>query len=249
MAVLIALLTVIATALGGVIALKSHQRLHLVLGLSAGLLLGLVAFDLIPAVFELNTTTVGHVPLVMVVFVIGFLLLHVLERVSGAHEPIDSNLHHAEAHSHAHSATGVIGASAMVGHVFLDGVAVGLAFSLNTATGIAVSIAVIAHAFSDGLNTVSMLIHHGKWESRAKWLLTLDGTARTAGAALGSYVAVSEPFLALYLAMFAGFLVYLSTSHILPEAHSRHSSRATLFATIFGVVLMLGIVAITHGAE
>ena len=247
MAILIAVLTVFATALGGGVALKSHQRLHLVLGLSAGLLLGLVAFDLLPAVFELNTTTVGNVPIVMVVFVAGFLLLHILEQFSGAHEPLDSDIHHDDAHSH--SATGVIGAAAMVGHVFLDGVAVGLAFSLNTATGIAVSVAVIAHAFSDGLNTVSMLIHHGKWESRAKWLLTLDGTARTVGAAIGSYIAVSESFLALYLAMFAGFLVYLSTSHILPEAHSRHSSRATLFATIGGVLAMLLVISLTHGLE
>lgn len=249
MAILIAFLTVFATALGGMIALKSHQRLHLVLGLSAGLLLGLVAFDLIPEVFELNTATVGHVPLVMVVFVFGFLLLHVLEQLSGAHEPLDSDLHHEDAHSHTHSTTGVIGAAAMVGHVFLDGVAVGLAFTLNTATGIAVSVAVIAHAFSDGLNTVSMLIHHGKWESRAKWLLMLDGTARTVGAAIGSFVAFSEPFLALYLAMFAGFLVYLSTSHILPEAHSRHSSRATLFATVAGVIIMFGIVTFTKALE
>lgn len=247
MAVLIALVTVLATALGGLLALRSHQRLHLVLGLSAGLLLGLVAFDLLPEVFSIDTSTVAHVPTVMLVFVFGFLLLHVLERMSGTHEPIDSK--HDHEHSHGHSATGIIGASAMVGHVFLDGIAVALAFSLNTSTGIAVSVAVIAHAFSDGLNTVSMLIHHGRWESRAKWLLLLDGTARTTGAALGSVLTISEPLLALYLAMFAGFIVYLATSHILPEAHSRHASRATLFATFGGVLAMFAIVSLTAGLK
>lgn len=245
MAVLIALVTVIATAVGGAVALKSHQRLHLILGLSAGLLLGLVAFDLLPEVFALSDAQIANVPTVMVVFVVGFLLLHVLERVSGAHEPLDSE--HDHEHRHGHTTTGVIGASAMVGHVFLDGVAVALAFSLNTATGIAVSIAVVAHAFSDGLNTVSMLIHHGRWQSRAKWLLVLDGTARTLGAAIGSYLTLSEPLLALYLAMFAGFLVYLATSHILPEAHSSHPSKATLFATFGGVLMMFAIVSTTAG--
>ena len=247
MAVLIALVTVIATAVGGAVALKSHQRLHLILGLSAGLLLGLVAFDLLPEVFALSDAQIANVPTVMVVFVVGFLLLHVLERVSGAHEPLDSE--HDHEHRHGHTTTGVIGASAMVGHVFLDGVAVALAFSLNTATGIAVSIAVVAHAFSDGLNTVSMLIHHGKWESRAKWLLGADGFARVAGAALGSVLTISEPVLGMYLAVFAGLVVYLATAHILPEAHSRHSSKATLLTTIFGVVAMLAIVSLTHGAH
>jgi len=247
MAIAIALATVLATFLGGLLALKSHQRLHLVLGLSAGLLLGLVAFDLIPEIFELNTSEVAHVPLVMVLFVAGFMLLHILERFSGAHEPIDSSPEHI--HTHSHSATGVLGAIGMVGHVFLDGVAVALAFSVSTGTGIAVSVAVVAHAFSDGLNTVSMLIHHGKWQSRAKWLLGADGVARVAGAAVGSVLTVSEPWLGVYLAVFAGFVVYLATAHILPEAHSRHSSKGTLLTTLAGVAAMFAIVSLTHGGH
>ena len=52
MAILISLLTVGATFLGGALALRSRDRMHIVLGLSGGLLLGLVAFDLIPEIFE-----------------------------------------------------------------------------------------------------------------------------------------------------------------------------------------------------
>ena len=58
MAVLVALSTVLATFLGGYLALRSRNRIHLVLGLSAGLLLGLVAFDLIPEVFDLSSLEV-----------------------------------------------------------------------------------------------------------------------------------------------------------------------------------------------
>ncbi len=231
------------------LALKSHQRLHLVLGLSAGLLLGLVSFDLIPEVFALSTATIASVPAVTIAFVAGFLLLHVLEQVSGTHEPIDSDVGEEHGHSHSHSATGIIGASAMVIHVFLDGIAVALAFQVSTAIGLAVALAVLAHAFGDGLNTVSLLIHHGHWQDRARWLLLLDGSARTLGAALGSSISISSEVLALYLAMFAGFLVYLATSHILPEAHSRHSSRLTLLATISGVVVMFVVVSMMAGLE
>ena len=247
MAILIALLTVVATATGGTIALKSHQRLHLVLGLSAGLLLGLVSFDLMPEVFALDTSTVASVPTVAVAFVFGFMLLHVLERISGGHEPIDSDID--EEHGHSHSATGVVGALALVVHVFLDGMAVALAFQISTAIGLATALAVVAHAFSDGLNTVSLLIHHGHWQQRARYLLILDGTARTVGAALGSWLAISDRLLALYLSMFAGFLVYLATSHILPEAHSRHSSRLTLLATFVGLAFMFVVVSAMAGLE
>jgi ZIP family zinc transporter len=51
--------------------------------------------------------------------------------------------------------------------------------------------------------------------------------------------------LALYLALFTGFVIYIATSHILPEAHSRHASKWTLAATAIGVCTMWGVVAVT----
>jgi ZIP family zinc transporter len=88
MPVLFAALTVFSTAVGGVVALRSRDRLHLVLGFAAGVMLGLVAFDLLPELFELSDATFGGVPAVMVAFAAGFLLLHVVERsvaMHGAH--------------------------------------------------------------------------------------------------------------------------------------------------------------------
>ena len=245
MAVLVALSTVLATFLGGYLALRSRNRMHLVLGLSAGLLLGLVAFDLIPEVFDLSSLEVGHVPAVMVMFVVGFLSLHILERYSGAHEPHVSQ--YDDAHEHAHNTTGIIAASAMVVHVFLDGLAIGLAFQVSSALGWIVALAVVAHAFTDGLNTVSMLISAGKWQSRAVMLLIADAVARLSGAFLGTRIVVNDNVLGLYLALFAGFLIYLATSHILPEAHSSKPSRLTLLATVAGVLFMFVIVNIVHG--
>jgi zinc transporter ZupT len=245
MAVLVALSTVLATFLGGFLALRSRNRMHLVLGLSAGLLLGLVSLDLIPEVFELSALEVGHVPAVMVMFVVGFLALHILERYSGAHEPHNSQ--YDDSHEHTHNTTGLIAASAMVIHVFLDGLAIGLAFQVSTALGWIVALAVVAHAFTDGLNTVSMLITAGKWQSRAVMLLIADGVARISGAFLGARIVVNDNVLGLYLALFAGFLIYLATSHILPEAHSSKPSRLTLLSTITGVLIMFAIVNFVHG--
>jgi len=232
----LASLTAIATSAGGYLAIKSRDRLHLVLGLSAGLLLGLVAFDLLPEVFRLNTNTLGNVPIVSVAFVVGFLALHFAEQIFGSHEPAESDYGHE--HDHTVNIAGTLGALAMGGHVFLDGVALGLAFKVSNALGFAVFIAILSHAFSDGLNTVSLLIKSGHWTKRAIMLLGLDAVMRISGAALGSYVMISDPKLAIYLAVFSGFVIYLATSHILPEAHSRHPSKLTMVATVIGVVAM-----------
>ena len=72
---------------------------------------------------------------------------------------------------------GSLGALAMGGHVFLDGLALGVAFKVSSDLGIAVFIALLVHAFSDGLNTVSFLIKSGKWGKKGIWLLGVDAIA------------------------------------------------------------------------
>ncbi len=246
-AIILAAATAIATTTGGYLAIKSKDRLHLVLGLSAGLLLGLVAFDLLPEIFELNTQEFLHAPAASLALVAGFLLLHFYEQIFGSHEPAESDYGHE--HEHTSSIAGAFGAVAMGGHVFLDGIALGVAFSVSNNLGVAVFIALLVHAFSDGLNTVSFLIKSGMWGKKGVWLLGVDAIARISGAAIGTSFAVNDNFVGLYLAFFAGIVIYLATAHILPEAHSRHKSHYTIIATIVGVLVMWALVGFLHGME
>jgi ZIP family zinc transporter len=240
-ALLLAAVTAIATTAGGLLAIKSKDQLHVVLGLAAGLLLGLVAFDLLPEIFELSQAELFHTPTVSIALVAGFMALHLIERALGSHEPSDSE--YAEDHKHSHNIAGTVGAVTMSGHVFLDGVALGIAFQVSNSLGVAIFVALLVHAFSDGLNTVSLLIKSGNWSRRAIWLLAIDAIMRIGGAAFGSYIVISDPILGIYLAAFAGMLIYLATSHILPEAHAKHSSKLTMVATFLGILIMWLVVA------
>jgi ZIP family zinc transporter len=223
------------------LALRAKDRFHLVLGLSAGLLLGLVGFDLLPEIFEMNSNNLIGVKTVSVALIAGFLSLHFIEQFAGSHEPAESDYGHD--HTHAVEIAGTVGAIAMAGHIFLDGVALALAFKVSNALGYAVFIAMIVHAFSDGLNTVALLIKTGQWRSRGKYLLAVDAVARIGGAAIGSSLTISDSNLAIYLAAFSGIVIYLATSHILPEAHSKHPSKVTMLATLSGVVIMWAVVS------
>lgn len=234
-------ITVISTFLGGLLALRAKDRFHLVLGLSAGLLLGLVGFDLLPEIFEMNSSDFGGVKSISIALISGFLFLHFLEQFVGSHEPAESDYGHE--HKHSVEIAGVLGAVAMAGHIFLDGVALALAFKVSNQLGIAVFIAMLVHAFSDGLNTVALLIKSNQWQKRGKYLLAVDAVARISGAALGTSISVSDANLALYLAVFSGIVIYLATSHILPEAHSKHPSKVTVISTLAGVVIMWLVVA------
>ena len=58
------------------------------------------------------------------------------------------------------------------------------------------------------------------------------------GVASTFFFTISSNFLILYLGFFAGFLLYISASDILPEAHEKDSSFNTIFATIFGLLFI-----------
>jgi len=239
--ILLATTTVIATFFGGLLALRAKDRFHLVLGLSAGLLLGLVGFDLLPEIFEMNSQDLIGVKTVSVALIAGFLALHFIEQFAGSHEPAESDYGHE--HTHTFEIAGTVGAIAMAGHIFLDGVALALAFKVSNELGFAVFIAMLVHAFSDGLNTVALLIKTGGWKKRGKFLLAVDAVARIGGAAVGSSLTISDSNLAIYLALFSGIVIYLATAHILPEAHSRHPSKITMISTLSGVAIMWVVIA------
>ena len=89
-----------------------------------------------------------------------------------------------------------------------------------------------------------MLFRSGNWRDKAKWLLGIDAIMRISGAAFGTYIAIGDDLLTIYLAIFSGIIIYIATSHILPEAHSRHPSRVTLFSTVAGVLIMWGVISV-----
>src|SRR6188472_586274 len=142
--------------------LRHKRHLHRILGFTAGVLLGVVAFDILPEIFDL-TSEYGLEPIhSMIALVIGFLLFHSAEKLTV--------IHHAQEESYAdhhHPQVGLLSALALVGHSFMDGVGIGLGFQVSTIVGVAVAVAVIAHDFADGLNTVSLMLMHGNTTRRS----------------------------------------------------------------------------------
>jgi len=234
---LFAFLTFVSTAAGGLIGLKYRDKLHLILGFTAGVLLSVVAFDIFPEIFRLVTQLNVSTTRPMVALVAGFLLFHVSEKLLLVHYS-----HEDTYRSHKHPTVGILSAFALSSHSFLDGIGIGLAFQISASTGILVAVAVIAHDFSDGLNTVSLMLLHGNAPKRTVFFLLLDAIAPVLGALTTLFFTVHEPVLLLYLGFFAGFLLYIGASEILPEAHSENPSIGALVMTIIGAAAMYFIV-------
>lgn len=225
-----------STALGGAFALRYARALHLILGFTAGVLLGVIGFDVLPELFAL-TGQHGIDPMPpMIALVAGFLIFHASEKLLLIH-----HAHESSYVSHHHPTVGVMSALALTGHSVMDGVGIGLGFQVSARAGLMVSLAVIAHDFADGLNTVSLMLTHGNPKRRALVALALDAAAPILGAASTLLFRLPPFALALYLGFFAGFLLYIGAADILPEAHSERSSPLIIALTALGAAFAYGV--------
>jgi ZIP family zinc transporter len=75
-------MTFLSTSLGGLLALRVRDRLHLLLGFSSGAILGVVLFDLLPEVAERANDQQIDLATVLLFTAAGFLVFFALERVT-----------------------------------------------------------------------------------------------------------------------------------------------------------------------
>jgi ZIP family zinc transporter len=233
---LILLLTVVAALaalLGGYTAIKSRKKLHIAMGITSGLVLGLVAFDLLPEIFEgVQTNGLGPVwP--MLALVTGFLLFHVVEKFILVHEGLES-----EYGPHRHPKLGIMRAVALMGHSFFDGLSIGVGFQVSNAVGFAVALAVIGHRFADGLDTASFMLLHKNSVMRVQQFLSIVVIMPIVGGVVSLFYTFNESLLTVYLGFFAGLLMYIAASNILPQAHTKNNSFKSLGLTLLGTVFI-----------
>jgi zinc transporter ZupT len=212
-----------STMLGGLLALKLRDKLHLILGFSAGAVIGVAFFDLLPE--SINLGAGFHSPSVLLSFsALGFLSYLVLDRIL---------LFHGDS-----APRGSVAAGVLCCHSLLDGVAIGLAFQASRAVGIVVAIAVLTHDFSDGINTMNVVLKSRADRPRAfRWLL-LDALAPVVGITLTSFFTLPGDGFGVVLALFAGFFLYIGASDLIPESYHAHPKFLTTVTTLAGAAVL-----------
>ncbi len=225
-----------ATMAGGLVALRFRDKLHLILGFSAGAVVGVAFFDLIPESLALGEKFYSGATLLSCV-ALGFLIYLVLDRLALLHG--EATAHDEHDHHHEHGALrGSIGAGSLSLHSFLDGMAIGLGFQVSTAVGAVVAIAVLTHDFSDGVNTMNLVLKNGGSRTAGlRWLL-FDATAPVVGIASTFLFTLPDRIFGMVLAIFAGFFLYIGASDLVPESHHAHPKFLTTAMTLVGAAVI-----------
>ena len=232
MIILITAAAFLATLSGGLLSLHFKDRLHLILGFSAGAVIGVAFFDLIPEALEIGSSVYSST-FITGVMAFGFMGYLILDRMILLHG------HREESYGERR---GILGAASLSFHSFLDGVGIGLAFQVSPVLGLIVAAAVLTHDFSDGVNTVNVVLkNNGDRRTAFTWLL-VDACAPVAGVISTLFFTLSEASLGLLLALFSGFFLYIGASDLLPESHHAHPVKWTTFMTILGMLTLYAIV-------
>jgi len=221
--VAIGVATGLATLFGGALALRFRDRSPLILGFSAGAVIGVALFDLTPAAIGLAAGTAPPTAILGVIGA-GFCGYMVLERSLRAL---------------AQRYSGHLGPASLTLHSLFDGLGIGLAFQAAPAIGAVVAVAVLAHDVADGINTVTLSLAGGGGAGRARGWLVADAAAPLMGVAATRLVAVPVAPLGFAVGLFAGFFLYIGAAALAPrnEPTARPDVRSSL-ATAAGMAFI-----------
>lgn len=236
---LIGIATFMSTLLGGLFALRYRDKLHLILGFSAGAVMGVAFFDLLPEAFALAGTSRKPSSISFLIGA-GFLLYLVLDRA------VILLSHGDEEHGVMHH-RGTLGAAGLSMHSFLDGTVIGFAFQVSAAVGAVVTAAVLTHDFSDGINTVSLVLKDDGTRRKASWWLLVDALTPLLGILLTRFVILPPNQLGSVIAVFCGFFIYIGASELLPESYHAHPKVLTTAMTLLGITILFIAIQIAKG--
>ena len=226
---------------GGLFGIRHRDKLYLIMSFTAGILIAVCFFDIMPEIISLTTEKNLSITNAFIALVFGFLFFHILEKtvlLHHTHIHQEKNYHEHNNIDHKHPTIGILGASGLSFHSFLDGVGIGLGFHVSPHIGLLIAIAVIAHDFSDGLNTVTLMLANRNNVKNAFKFLLADATTPILGVISTFIFSIPNNWLQLYLGFFAGFLLYIGASDLLPEAYSQNNSYKMIALTLTGVIFI-----------
>lgn len=213
-----------------------NKVLFVLIGFSAGGLIGGAFLHLLPEALEQASSTV-----IFYYFILGFVAFFILERYfhwRHCHEGVCS--------VHAFTYLNLIGDGI---HNFTDGLVIGASFIVSVHFGIITSLVIIMHEIPQEIGDFGVLVYGGF--SRLKALCYNFITALTCilGTVIGYFISANihnfSPFL---LPFTAGGFVYIAACDLVPELHKQENlkkSALSMLSFLCGILFIL-IIRIIH---
>ncbi len=235
---LLAFLSMISTVLGVTLALyvgKSERAIAVGIGFSAGIMLLVSFFGLLPTALDAATTTA-----VLIAFVLGMLTVALLHWLI----PHTHLVEERGAFQRALLRTAYLVAFGLILHDVPEGFAMANAYIAAPSMGVLVALAIAIHNVPEEFAMAVPIIaaKRRRFLYRAAFL---SGLAEPLGAALGLVALHFHPaFNALFMAFAAGAMVFVSVHELLPMARTYRKTHLFVLGIVLSVVVYLLLVVV-----
>jgi len=251
----------LATLLVDTVLGRSRSFHHYSVVIAAGILLAVALADLVPEALELTDGI--DAPLAVAA---GFLLLFVVESLTGAHthhhEPHDHAHGHSHAHSHAPAPTPTPDPSCVPTHAVVpfliglgihnlaDGLVIGATHEVSDTAAAGVAAGILVHQLPVGISFAAVLMASGLGRSRVR----RDAALIASLIPVGTLVVLlapnpSDSALGILLGVAAGALLYIATGHLLPEAQSEERRPGIAGAFSIALICTMLLLGAAHGED
>jgi zinc and cadmium transporter len=214
------------------LALKENilnKILLVLIGLSAGALMGGAFLHLLPEAVEKSTG------LDVYLFVlIGFILFFLIEKVLHWR-----HCHKGECDVHTFQYMNLVGDSI---HNFIDGLIMAASFVVSIPLGITTTIAISTHEIPQEIGDFGVLLYGGFSKKKAITLNFVVALTAVLGGIVGYFVSsLIENIVIFILPFAAGGFIYIAATDLVPEIRKELDMKkymATLFVFICGILIM-----------
>jgi len=236
---------ILGTGIGGASALSvknSENRLiAFLMHLSAGMMTGIVMFDLMPAALDTakKSSENFHLLIAMAGLSLGIAFAFILDALfSFCNEEKSKTISKKRLYS-----IGIITAVGISAHDLFEGIAIGSGFEVSEKLGISMAIVILLHNIPEGLAMAAPLMAGGMKGYRAVILSCMTGIPMAVGAVIGWLAgSISPAIISICLAAAGGTMLYISFCDMIPAANSMYTGKTANIGVILGVIL--GIVII-----
>jgi len=206
-----------------------NKILLILIGLSAGALMGGAFLHLLPEAVEKSTG------LDVYLFVlVGFILFFLIEKVLHWR-----HCHKGECDVHTFHYMNLVGDSI---HNFIDGLIMAASFVVSIPLGITTTIAIATHEIPQEIGDFGVLLYGGFSKKRAIMLNFVVALTAVLGGIVGYFVSKSIENIVVFILPFAaGGFIYIAATDLVPEIRKELDMKkymATLFVFICGILIM-----------
>ena len=228
---------VLGTGSGGLLAILSHRRMKMslgtLLGLSGGVMLAVVFYELIPEALEEGGFLVGMSGLLLgvaLMLMIDVLLPHV--HLSGNEDKGRAGF----------VRTGMLLGMGIALHNLPEGLAIGTSLVHDESLGLTLAAVIALHNLPEGM-AMAIPLSAGRLSPLKVWGYTLlAGLPMGVGALFGGmFGRISPMVLSIGLGFAAGAMLYITCDELIPGAQEHAKGHSATFGLVVGVLIGLAL--------